>query len=77
MTFQNCGDEYSSLRSDTWFEGSSLDGLDLSKSSSQPKRKENKYKSWNFQYRKLFLLIFIPIVRLVQSESRTVLTMTQ
>ena len=51
MTFQNCGDEYSSLLSDTWFEGVGLDGLDLSKSSSQPKSKENKYKSWIFQYR--------------------------
>ena len=53
MTCQNCGDEYSSLLSDTGSKGASLDGLDLSKSSSssQPKRKENKYKSWNFQYR--------------------------
>ena len=33
------------------FQIASLDGLDRSKSSSQPKHKENKYKSWNFQYR--------------------------
>ena len=51
MTCQNCGDEYSSLLSDTGSEGASLDGLDRSKSSGQPRRKENKYKSWNFQYR--------------------------